>query len=663
MTKIQHEVVSAKRRLWTNRWLHQWGWVALYCTIAWWLVWIADRLFAMRWPMGMAAAGAAGLSVIISLIWFIRTREHDLTAAAALDVAAGLRERVSTSLAFTPTGQVLAGADGAETTSTQDPFAAAVTADAERALAGLSARKFIPLRWSRSLSFSAVMLLAALISMLLPEFDLLKKNESRTQASARQAELQRVRNVVAKPVSAIQQIAEKSGDPEIAQQAKEFENAMQRDPNADADVVRREAVKQLDKLQDAMKQKIDTDRFKAFDETKKKLSQIGEPNDPKAELSKLMENMASGDFEQAQNEAKKLQEQLAKRAREGKLDPQKSKEMQKQLNELAQKLQKAAEDKQSTRDLQNAGLKKEDIKEVLQAFAKKDKKQVEKAAKELAERLKEKGVTEEQIKKLAEKIQQRKESSKQCNSMGQKMADAAKQLDKGNTEAAADKMGEAAEQLSEMEQMEQSLNEMDGQMAQLEEARDQLSKDGEKDGEKEGEGQCNSENNGKCGQCKGTGFRKDGAPCPHCNGSGKCDGGGQCNGNGSGNGKGKGGAGRGSAPRDRGDPGDFAFKNSKEKTKSAKGGRIIGQQFVKGEQLKGKSDVELMDVTSAAEIEAADALNKDRVPRMYRKGVKNYFDRLGEGLKDGSGPADPKAQEKKPADQPAEKPPTEAAKP
>ena len=76
MTRIQREVVSAKRRLWFNRWLTQWGWSALFCTIAWWLVLIADRLLALHWRMGTLALVAVGASLLASVLWLIVTRER-----------------------------------------------------------------------------------------------------------------------------------------------------------------------------------------------------------------------------------------------------------------------------------------------------------------------------------------------------------------------------------------------------------------------------------------------------------------------------------------------------------------------------------------------------------------------------------------------------------
>jgi hypothetical protein len=41
----------------------------------------------------------------------------------------------------------------------------------------------------------------------------------------------------------------------------------------------------------------------------------------------------------------------------------------------------------------------------------------------------------------------------------------------------------------------------------------------------------------------------------------------------------------------------------------------------------------LSDAASAAELDATDALNKERVPRRYRAAVQRYFDRLPQDLR------------------------------
>jgi hypothetical protein len=183
------------------------------------------------------------------------------------------------------------------------------------------------------------------------------------------------------------------------------------------------------------------------------------------------------------------------------------------------------------------------------------------------------------------------------------MSNAGRQMKESDTEAAQDELGQAAEMLSEMEQMEQSLNDLEGQLAELDQARDELS-----------EGAEGSES---CGTCSGTGFRKDGAPCAECNGTGRC-----------------GGRGRGAGPRDRDDNVQAGFRDEKVKGRSGRGGSIVGQQFVKGQQLRNRSQAEIAEAARAAEIDATDALERENIPRVYRRAVRNYFDRLGDQFGD-----------------------------
>ena len=594
MTAIERQVVKAQRRLWLNRWLWQWGWCLFIASGIWLTAWLADRLFLPgRVPKGWTALAAFGLSLVASTVWLWRTRERPLAAATALDEAAGLRERVSSSLCVQ--------------SQTADPFASAVVADAERVVTGLTAGKFIPLCWARSLSFSAILVAAALLSLLLPEFDLLNHGAGQAGAGERSAELKRVQALVAQPTSVMKEIEEKHPDLKTETENRKYDDPMGRRLETDPDVLRRETLKKLDRLQDALKQKAAADRFKALNEAKDRLKQLGEPSDPKSELGQLMDALSNGDFQEAQQAIKKVQEDLAKRAREGQIDPQTAEKMKKQLNDMAQKLQQAGQDKQSERELQNAGLSKAEAQRVLEALAKKDPEQLEKLAKEMAERLKQQGATEQQMKELMEKIQQRQEACKQCAGLGQKMGQAAQMMDSGQLDSAAEELESAGEMLSEMEQLEQTLNDVQSQMSELDQMRDQMN--GDQDDQ---EGQCQA--------CGGSGFRPDGSPCPSCGGSGR-----------QGSGKpGAGGKWGGSQARD--DSAKTSTVDRKAKTQTRKDGSIIGQDFVKGQLLTGKSDVEFIDAANAAEIDATDTLDKERIPRIYRKGVKSYFDRLGNSL-------------------------------
>lgn len=596
MSELDRQIVRTRRRLWLNRGLRLWGWCLTICSGLWLGAWIADRLFALRWPMGWAALIGLAASAAAAVVWLLLTRERELAAAVALDEAAGLRERASTGLSVR--------------TGDSDPFAAAVLVDAEAHVAGITPGKLIPLRWDRSLNWGIMVVVVAAFSLFLPEFDLLNRSQSAAEAMAQNVALNRVRNIVAPPVNALSQIAEKHGDEELAKELKSLEDALKPDVKTDADVLRREAIKKLDKLQESLKSKAAEEKFKALDETKKRLQKLSEMQDDKSPLGKLIDAMAGGEFAEAQKAVEQLKEDLARRVREGKLDPRQAEQMRQKLNEIAQKMQQAAQDQQSRREMQNAGLSQQDIERVLQTLAKKDPKQIEKLAQELAERLKGQGASAEQMKEMMEKIAARQQSGQRLNEMAEKMAGAAQMLEQGNMEGLQSELGEAGEMLNEMEMMEQALNELEGQMSQLDDARQNLG-----DGEGEGGDQ------GNCKQCNGTGFRKDGAPCPHCNGTGQ----------------GRNGGGRAFGARDRDDNVSVGFRNTKAPIKTGRDGRIIGRQFVKGQPLAGKSQVEFYDAATAAEIDATDALNRERIPRAYRKGVREYFDRLGESFRPETG--------------------------
>ncbi len=491
------------------------------------------------------------------------------------------------------------------------------------------------------MSFGSAMSIAAVLLVLLPPFDLLNSQEAQARNSERLRELDRVRTIVQPPVSVLTKIAEKNPDLEARKDLKNLEEALRRDVPKSPDAIRRETAKTLDRFQDALKKKADAEQFKALRETKKRLRQMAAA-DPNSQLRKLAENLASGDFAEAQEEINKLKEQLAKRAKSGDADPEQTRKLQKQLEKLSQQLDQAAQDKQSQRELENAGLSETEAQRILENLSKKDPQQIKKMAQELAERLKNSGMTQEQIEEMLQKMKQRQQACSKCNNMAKQMQSAAQQLGQGNLESAMSELGEAGEMLNEMEQLEQGLNDLESQLADLNNSREQME-------------QQPGDRPDQCQHCNGTGFMPDGSPCPHCQGTG-------CSGGGSGNGNGRGqGAGRGSGARERNDDVDVDFEKTKANVKTRSQGRIIGKRFIKGQMLKGESAVEIYDAASAAEIDATDAIERGRIPRVYRENVKRYFDRLSEDIESTTKPESAGTGDAKPT--PSSPPSDGASKP
>ena len=49
---------------------------------------------------------------------------------------------------------------------------------------------------------------------------------------------------------------------------------------------------------------------------------------------------------------------------------------------------------------------------------------------------------------------------------------------------------------------------------------------------------------------------------------------------------------------------------------------------LRGVSIKGNSRIQFLEAASAAQSDARNALNQDKVPRVYRDSVRNYFDDL-----------------------------------
>jgi len=105
---------------------------------------------------------------------------------------------------------------------------------------------------------------------------------------------------------------------------------------------------------------------------------------------------------------------------------------------------------------------------------------------------------------------------------------------------------------------------------------------------------------------------------------------------------------------------DVAFKTERGKVHTGKGA-IVGQFLVDGEQVKGEMKSNIVEVVSAAEREASDRINRDRIPRQYHKAVKAYFSNIQRSVKE-SKPKEPKDEGEKPSEVPKEEQPTPTPK-
>lgn len=460
MTHLERQIHAAQRRLLLNRWLRTICicWAISFAVVA--VILFIQRSFDLGWPVGGIALSVLGAGTVASIIWALVGREGPEAAAARLDQAAGLRERLSS-------GQYCEKDD--------DPFARAVVADAERISASITARRHLPLAVPRPLPWTFSSALAAALMFLIVPGWLKPIEETKAQQTA--VRVEQARDDVEKKLEPLKQMVE--SNPVLEQYREEIEglDKLAGGKLRRPDDIRHEAVKKLDNLADKMRQRRENPEFDSVREMRKMLRRV-EPTE--APTDKLAQALAKGDFEAAAEEVEKLQEQLATLKHDK--DKETVQKLSEQLERIAQQIEQAAKDDRLEEELERMGLTPEETQRILESLAKKDMEQLKK---ELAE----KGLNEQEIDKLAKQMQQKQGAGEAAKQLAQKLGQAAAAAAQGQTGDAQSALSQSGAQLSELEQLEQEMNQLDSAMAALDGAKGDMGQgQGENDGSGEGDG-------------------------------------------------------------------------------------------------------------------------------------------------------------------------------
>ncbi|MGB2988006.1 MAG: hypothetical protein WBE26_19225 [Phycisphaerae bacterium] len=565
MTHLERQIRTAQHRLWLNRWLRGLSGSLAIAAAVFAAIVLIQRLFDVLMPLLWISIGLGAGAILASMLWTVASREDASFAAAKLDDAAGLRERLSS-------GRYCRSAD--------DPFARAVVADAERVSTSLSARQHIRLTMPQPGALTVASIVVAMLMFLVPA-GLLKRSEA-TETREQTAQLEQAKVAVKRKMDRVRKMVEAT--PALEDLKADLEGL---DKGAGGKLhrpadIRHDAVKKIDKLADAIKQKRKTGDYEAAKEMRKMLRGLKVPELSDAPTQKLVRSLAQGDFKTAKEEIKAIREQLATLKSEQ--DKELVAKLSKQLDDLAKQLEKLSRNEKLTQKLVQAGLKKEDLQRMLENLTKKDLDQLKK-------QLEKKGMSQQQIEKIVKQLQQRRQAGDMAKKLAQSMKQGAMCDNPGQTGAAIAGLTMAGDQLSELEQLEQEMSQLDSVLADLQSSRDSIDR-----------------------------------PCSACNGQG-CS---LCQGNRPGGGMGRLGQGRGGlAPEEATTVG---FKVERGKVHTGKGA-IIGQFLFDGEQVKGDVSSEFSEVVTAAEHDATDRINRNRIPRQYHKAVKAYFSNVQRSIK------------------------------
>lgn len=450
MTTLQSQIKTAQRRLWFNRWLGAMAIALAIAGAAFAALVLVQRLWDLPIPLkwigaagGFAAFWAATISTYLH-------RETPAEAAAKLDEAAGLRERIST---------------GQYCVNNADPFAQAVVADAERVGTALSVRSHIRLHPPQRLGYALCTLIAAACMFLITP-GWLKPTEAK-EASKLEVEREQTHVAVKKQMEAVRQITESSPVLEdLAEKTADLDKPAGGQLQRPGDI-RHEAIKKIDRLEDAVKEKLADEKYEALPEMRKMLRGLQTPDSTDPANQKLSDALQKGDFKTAKEEVKKLQEELA--TLKSDQDKELVDKMSKQLADLAKQMEKLAADDKLKEKLEQLGIKPEDAQRMLERLSKSDLDQLKK-------QMEEKGMNQQQMEKLAKQLQDKQMSG----AMAKKLAGAMKQGSKANQPGQANEamagLSEAEQQLSELEQLESEMKQLESAQASLKDAKNQIDK-------------------------------------------------------------------------------------------------------------------------------------------------------------------------------------------
>ncbi len=410
---FKRKIRAVRIRCSLNLLLSQIGLVLAGAGIAAVLAVLAEKLLAVsiRTPVVFWMAGTlAGALILIP--WLLKIPNR-MQASLLLDERLKLKERFSTTLA-------LADSD--------DPFAQAARSESLRAIQEADLKGSFPFKLSRRWGYGAgLWVVVVAMFFLLPQKDLLgfmrEKEDKQKQAKAveqTQAEIDKTAQIVKAAVKEL-------GDPNLAEDLKKLDELAKAQA---PDEVKRQAIKALGDLSEKIKKMQSAANVEAAQTLQQMLKRLRGSANPFSQ--KLRMAMAKGDFAQAADMLRQLQQQMA----DGKVPEDKRAEMAKALEELAKELQKLAEEqKELEKELEKLGL---------------DKKLAQMTPEQLRQALQKQGLKNEMIAKLLEKMAACQSAQGNCSALGQAMAAAAG----GGMGMMAEDLSDLVDQLNTVEAMQ-----------------------------------------------------------------------------------------------------------------------------------------------------------------------------------------------------------------
>jgi hypothetical protein len=368
---------------------------------------------AIPGPAWVPFATATGLGVAIAFFVARFSGPDRLEVAVAIDRAFDLRERLSTALTL-------------PVELHETPAGKALRADASRRVADLEVTSAFGIKMPQRAWVVLIPAALAVSMLFVPawvQWTVQAKTETKVDAKALTKEAQ----ALTKKISSERQAIDKEKFPEADKLLAQIEKKAQdlaKVPPAHKDRI----LVEINKLTDALKER--KKQLGSPDQVNRQLQQLREmgQNGPADQLAK---ELAHGDFKEAAEELKQLQDKLLK----GEMNQAAKRALQEQLAEMSKKLKEIAN--------------------------------MEERKKQFEQALKNGGLSKEQYEREMEKLHQQSKSLRELQQIASKLGQAREALEKGVAKQAAESLGMTQQQLAEMAKQLEEMESLDRAMADL----------------------------------------------------------------------------------------------------------------------------------------------------------------------------------------------------
>ena len=338
---------------------------------------LADRLIYLNLDLYQGLFWMTGLALLGAAAWVVLARITLMKAAHVADDELGLKERLSSTLAL-----------GEAMTPMEQALVLDTAAKAKHLVVTRTARFHFP-RESRFFYVPAALIVLSL--MVLPPMDLLGRLEAKTLEDSKKDQAKKDGAKIEKRVAELKKLAQEKKLPQLDGLIKKMDELAN-----DVKALKTDKVDAMAKLS-SMTEELKDRKEKLGDKMalKRDLESL---SGEEGEIGNLANSLKSGDYEQAREEMKKLQQKM----NSGSLTPEEKQKLQRQLQQLAKSLK-------NDRNLERLGKSLEKLAEKLEKsqeqLNEEDREYASKAFEELEDQMKTlEELSEEELEELEKQL-------------------------------------------------------------------------------------------------------------------------------------------------------------------------------------------------------------------------------------------------------------------